>query len=59
MAREIPKIALAPNLDLFSVPSIFIIKLSFEIWSKTDLPTNSLDMILLIFDTAFNTPFPW
>ena len=30
MAREIPKIALAPNLDLFSVPSIFIIKLSFE-----------------------------
>ena len=40
-AKDTPKIALAPNLDLFGVPSNSIISLSIAFCSKTETPNNS------------------
>ena len=57
-AKETPKIALAPNLDLFGVPSKSIINLSMPFCSKTETPKSSSAIILLTLSTAFKTPLP-
>ena len=57
-ASEIPKIELAPNLDLFGVPSKSIIFLSISAWLNTDIPKTASDNILLTFFTALETPLP-
>ena len=40
-AKDTPRIALAPNFDLFGVPSKSIINLSIRFCSKTETPNNS------------------
>ncbi|MNE51297.1 hypothetical protein D3C80_1459200 [compost metagenome] len=57
-AKETPKIALAPNLDLFGVPSKSIINWSIVFCSKTEVPTNSSAITVFTLFTAFKTPFP-
>ena len=57
-AIETPKIALAPNLDLFSVPSNWINALSIPTWSKTSNPINASEIISLTLLTAVKVPFP-
>ena len=48
----------APRLDLFSVPSSCNKKSSKEEISSNDFPTSSLEIVSLIFPTAFKTPLP-
>ena len=57
-ARETPRMAFAPNFDLFGVPSKSIIIWSITFCSKTDVPKSSSAIIVLTFFTAFKTPFP-
>ena len=56
-ASDTPKMALAPSLLLFSVPSNSIKKLSTLSWSAF-LPNNAGLIILFTLSTAFKTPFP-
>ena len=56
-ASETPRMAFAPSLLLFSVPSKEISKLSILNWSAF-LPINAGLIILLTLSTAFKTPFP-
>ena len=58
VARETPKIALAPNFDLFGVPSKSIIIWSTLFCSKTEKPSNSWAIIVFTLSTAFKTPLP-
>mmetsp|Transcript_2984 Transcript_2984/g.4507 ORF Transcript_2984/g.4507 Transcript_2984/m.4507 type:complete len:222 (-) Transcript_2984:18-683(-) len=51
-ARDTPKIALAPRLLLFSVPSRLIIKSSMARWSVGSLPTTSLARMSFTLVTA-------
>lgn len=57
-AMETPRIALAPSLPLFSVPSSLMRRSSISFWEVT----RSLEsmragaMILLTFSTALRTP---
>ena len=57
-ARDTPNVAFAPNLPLFSVPSISINFLSISTWSNTFIPSSSGAIISFTFATAFVTPFP-
>ena len=58
VANDTPKIAFAPKFFLFSVPSISSNLLSICFWFSILRPIISFFIILLIFFTAFNTPFP-
>jgi hypothetical protein len=53
-ARETPKIAFAPKLDLYHPNNHRLIN---QVLFKTEVPTNS-SLIILTFFTAFKTPFP-
>jgi hypothetical protein len=55
---DTPKVAFAPNLPLFGVPSSSIKSLSISTWANESLPINSGAMILFTLSTAFNTPLP-
>jgi hypothetical protein len=56
-ARETPRMAFAPNFDLFGVPSKSH-HLVNHVLFKTDVPKSS-SAIILTFFTAFKTPpFP-
>ena len=57
-ARDTPRIAFAPNLDLFFVPSKSIIMLSILVWSLTSVPMRILLISSFTFLTAFKTPLP-
>lgn len=57
-ARETAKIAFAPNLDLFSVPSKSIIIWSISAWLVASLPTKACAIGPFTASTAFNTPLP-
>ena len=57
-ARETPRMALAPRLALFGVPSSSIISSSSSRWAEASIPRTSWDMTSLTFFTAFWTPFP-
>ena len=57
-AKLAASVALAPKLDLFSVPSSSNKKSSKEEISSNDFPTSSLEIVSLIFPTAFRTPLP-
>ena len=57
-ANETPKIAFAPNLPLFGVPSNAIIALSIETWSKASIPIIASAISVFTFSTACKTPCP-
>ena len=57
-AIDTPKMALAPSLLLFSVPSSSIILLSIADWSLASIPDNSDAISLFTFSTAVRTPLP-
>jgi len=57
-AKETANIALAPRFDLFSVPSASIISLSILTWSSDSSPIKRSAIFVLMFSTAFKTPFP-
>ena len=50
--------ALAPSFDLFSVPSISIIRRSIRACSDASIPIRAGAMISLTLDTAVRTPLP-
>ena len=56
-ASDTPRIALAPNLPLFSVPSSSIINLSMARCSKISRPISSLQIVSFTFSTAFKTHY--
>ena len=56
-AIDTPKIALAPNLPLFSVPSNAMTILSMALKSAS-LPLMALAILVLTLLTAFKTPLP-
>ncbi|EXI83265.1 MAG: hypothetical protein AW12_02615 [Candidatus Accumulibacter sp. BA-94] len=58
IAIEAPRIALAPRLDLLSVPSRAIIASSSARWLSGFLPLSSLAILVLTAVTAFVTPLP-
>ena len=58
LAKDTARVAFAPNLLLFSVPSRLINSLSIITCSKS-LPTKLSLIIVLMLLTAFNTPLPW
>ena len=53
-----PKIALAPNFDLFAVPSRKIIAVSSVAWSPTSIPIRRSRIGPLTLATAASTPLP-
>src|SRR5665648_658800 len=57
-ARDTPNIALAPSLDLFSVPSSSIIRLSIPLWFLTSMPITLRVRIVFTLCTAVSTPLP-
>ena len=57
-AKETPKIALAPNLPLFGVPSRSIMVWSIRRCSVTSRPITALAISLFTWPTAFKTPLP-
>ena len=57
-ASEIPRIALAPNFDLFSVPSRSSIFLSMASWSLGSMPMIAGASVLFTCPIALRTPFP-
>ena len=57
-AKETLNIALAPNLDLFFVPSNSINILSIETWSVVSQPVSASNMAPLTLLTAFKTDLP-
>ena len=57
-AMETARIAFAPSLPLFSVPSSAFIFASTAFWSVGSLPTNAGPISLLTLSTAFITPLP-
>ena len=57
-ASDTPRIAFAPNLDLFCVPSKLIRLLSILVWSLTSVPIRVLLISLFTLFTAFKTPLP-
>ncbi|OQA09945.1 MAG: hypothetical protein BWY67_01244 [Bacteroidetes bacterium ADurb.Bin397] len=57
-ASETPKMAFAPNFDLFSVPSSSIIILSIAVWANMLTPCNSSAIEVFMLFTAFKTPLP-
>ena len=57
-AIDTASIAFAPNFDLSLVPSALIIALSIAYMSDASIPTIASLITLLIFSTAFETPFP-
>ena len=52
------RIALAPSLPLFLVPSSSIMRSSMAFWSVGSLPMSAGAMMVLTFSTAFVTPLP-
>ena len=58
IAIEVPRIAFAPNCDLFSVPSIPINNLSASFCLVTSNPFNLEAIIVFILFMTFLTPFP-
>src|SRR5437867_4097130 len=58
MAIETPRIAFAPSLALFFVPSIEIMSWSSRDCSVASWPTSAGAMILFTLSTAFRTPLP-
>ena len=58
LAIETAKIAFAPRFDLSLVPSASIIALSTAYISDASIPFNTSLIVVLIFSTAFKTPFP-
>ena len=52
------RIALAPSLPLFFVPSSSIMRSSIASRSVGSLPTSAGAMMVLTFSTAFVTPLP-
>ena len=57
-AMDTARIALAPSLPLFFVPSSSIMRSSIAFWSVGSLPTSAGAMMVLTFSTAFVTPLP-
>ena len=57
-ASDTPRIAFAPNLDLFCDPSKLIRVLSILVWSLTSVPIRVLLISLFTLFTAFKTPLP-
>ena len=57
-ARDTARIALAPSLALFSVPSSSIIAWSRAFWSAASLPSSRSRIGPLMLATAFSTPLP-
>src|SRR3989338_2752838 len=57
-AIETPRIAFAPSLDLFSVPSSSIKALSISLCFLQSKPIIFFDIILLTLFAAFRTPLP-
>ena len=57
-AMDTPKMALAPNFDLFFVPSSWRIKSSISFCWTASFPLSLGAIILLTFLTAFDTPRP-
>ena len=58
IAKETPKIELAPKFDLLGVPSKSIIILSICFCSETSIPIKLFEIILFTFFIALETPFP-
>jgi len=59
VAIETPRIALAPSLPLFSVPSSSMRVRSISTCSRESRPQISPAMIVLTFSMAARTPLPW
>ena len=57
-ASEAARMALAPSLDLFSVPSNSIILASRAAWSVTSMPLSASLMGPVTLPTAVSTPLP-
>ena len=57
-ARDTPRMAFAPSLDLFSVPSSSISRLSIRRWSMAGRPSSSPAILSLTLATAVSTPLP-
>ena len=57
-AIETPRIAFAPSLALFGVPSSSIMALSTATWSRAFIPIISSPITEFTFSTAVSTPFP-
>ncbi len=57
-ASETPRIALAPSLDLFGVPSSAISAASIAGWSSTSMPARAFAISVRTFSTALSTPSP-
>jgi hypothetical protein len=57
-ASETPRMALAPMLLLFFVPSMPIIFPSTALWSAGSIPSTAGPRTSFTFDTARSTPFP-
>ena len=57
-AIETARIAFAPKFDLSLVPSAFIMALSMAYMSDASIPEITSLMDVLMFSTAFVTPFP-
>ena len=57
-AREVARVAFAPNLFLLGVPSISMIILSISRCENGDSPSISGAISLFTFLTALSTPFP-
>ncbi|MNN30593.1 hypothetical protein D3C81_1442470 [compost metagenome] len=57
-ARETARMALAPSLALFSVPSSSIMARSRAFWSEGSLPSSRSRIGPLMLPTAFSTPLP-
>ncbi len=57
-ARETPRMALAPSLALFSVPSSSIMVLSMADWCVSSRPMSLGAMIVFTLPTAVSTPLP-
>ena len=58
VARDTPRIAFAPSLDLVGVPSSLIIARSIPTWSVASWPISSGAIADLTLATAFWTPLP-
>ena len=58
VAIDTARIALAPRLDLSFVPSALIIAASTAYVSEASIPSIASLIVVLIFSTAFVTPFP-
>ena len=58
VARETARIAFAPNLALFSVPSKSIMIWSIAAWSLASLPARAAAIGPFTASTAFSTPLP-